>query len=264
MEQLSEANDDHIFVWHSYIFELALCLSYICSKTNLKGMEIYLQVSAAAIFLVPAVGYVMAIFDKRRQTVYDKMVARIVSVEAPEEAGDEVIGFFKRLPGKIVLAIVPVVIVALSTGAGVLMHRSDVNPMIKEALATATQWQQLDISRVQRKVIVEHTVQPGQTITADDVSEVRVPSKDIGPDQVVCTDLVIGKKPIVTLRPGDFLSLRDLPYKKAQEVRKQIFAEAAKNGTAGLCPHAKNRSTAVLQEFNTLIEVDQGQIFATT
>jgi flagella basal body P-ring formation protein FlgA/uncharacterized RDD family membrane protein YckC len=237
-------------------------VSYVCSKANLKGMEIYLYVSAAAIFLVPAVGYLMALFDKRHQTIYDKMVARIVSVEPVAEASQGPVTFFKRLPGKIILAIFPVLIVGLSTSIGVLMHRPDVNPMIKEALDTATQWQRLDISRVQRKVIVEHTVQPGQTITADDVSEVRVPSKDIGPDQVVCTDLVIGKKPIVTLRPGDFMSLRDLPYAKAQEVRKQIFAEAAKSGVVGLCPHAKNRSTAVLQQFRVLKSVTKGQIFA--
>jgi flagella basal body P-ring formation protein FlgA/uncharacterized RDD family membrane protein YckC len=247
------------------LFGVPICLngfvSYLCAKANLKGMEIYLYVSAAAVFLVPAIGYVMAIFDKKRQTVYDKMVARIVSVEPPVALSDGPVSFYRRLPGKIVLAFVPVFIVGLSTYIGIMLHRPDINPVIKEALDASKQWQELDISKVQRKVIMEHTVKPGVAITADDVSEIRVPSKDIGPDQVVCTDLVIGKRPIVTLRPGDFMSLRDLPYKKAQEVRNQIFAEATKNGAVGLCPHAKNRSASRLQQFRIVKAVGKGQIF---
>ena len=133
--------------------------------------------------------------------------------------------------------------------------------MVKEALEASAKWQELNISKVQRKVIVEHTIKPGQTITADDVSEIRVPSSDIGPDQVVCSDLVVGKQPIVTLKPGDFNSLRQLPYAKAQEVRKQLFADASKSGVVGLCPHAKNRSEPLMEEFRSVKEVDKDQIF---
>ncbi len=237
-------------------------VSYLCARANMKGLEIYLYISAAAVFVVPAIGYVMALFDKRRQTVYDKMVARIVSVEPPANAADGPVSFFRRLPGKILLAIVPIFIVGLSTGLGLLMHRPDINPIVREALEASKNWQDLDIARVQRKVIVERTVKPGQPITADDVSEIRVPSKDIGPDQVVCTDLVVGKSPIVTLHPGDFMSIRDLPYKKAQEVRKQLFAEAAKSGTVGMCPHARNRSVTLLQEFRIVKAVTKDQTFA--
>ncbi|MBS2007150.1 MAG: RDD family protein [Cyanobacteria bacterium SZAS TMP-1] len=235
-------------------------ISYLVAKANLEGMEIYLYVSAAAIFIIPAVGYAMALFDKRRQTFYDKMVARIVSVEPPPTDADGPVHFFKRVPGKIVLSVIPIFVVALSAGIGALAHRPDVNPVFREALDTPRQWQALDIARVQRKVIVERLVKAGDTITADDVSEVRVPSKDIGPEQVVCSDLVIGKKPIVTLKPGDFMTLRDLPYRKAQEVRKQLFAEAAKNGATGVCPHAKNRSAPSLNEFKILKDVPKGAV----
>jgi flagella basal body P-ring formation protein FlgA/uncharacterized RDD family membrane protein YckC len=237
-------------------------VSYLCARANMKGMELYLYISAAAVFLIPAVGYVMAIFDKRRQTVYDKMVARIVSVAPAGQASDGPVHFFRRLPGKILLAVVPIFIVALGGVIGVMMHRPDINPVIKEALDASQKWQELNIAKVQRKVIVERTVKPGVAITADDVSEIRVPSSDIGPDQVVCTDLVVGKKPIVTLRPGDFMSLRDLPYAKAQEVRKQLFADAAKNGVVGVCPHTKNRSTVVLQQFRLVKAVSKGDIFS--
>ncbi|MBU6454162.1 MAG: SAF domain-containing protein [Cyanobacteria bacterium REEB67] len=237
-------------------------VSFICARANLKGMEIYLYVTASAVFLIPLIGYLMALFDKKHQTVYDKMVARIVSVDPPEAEGDgQSMPFFKRLPGKILLAIIPVMIVALSTSIGTLLHRPEVNPLIREAIETPEKWQQLGVSRVQRKVIVEQTVKAGHVITADDVSEVRVPSTDIGPDQVVCTDLVVGKKPIVTLKPGDFMSLRDLPYARAQEARQQIFAEAARSGTVGLCPHAKNRSTAKLDEFRVVKAVDKDELF---
>jgi len=249
----------------SFLFGVPLFLnafvSYFCAKANLKGLEIYLYVSAAAVFLIPAIGYMMALFDKKHQTVYDKMVARIVSVEPPPDVVDGPVHFFKSLPGKITLAIVPVIIVALSTGIGVLVHRPEINPVVREALQATQEWKELDVARVQRKVMVEHTVKAGQMITADDVTEVRVPSKDVGLNQVVCTDFVVGKKPIVTLNPGEFMTLRDLPYKKAQEVRKQIFAEAAKNGVVGLCPHAKNRSTARLQEYRMVKNVKPGDLF---
>jgi len=237
-------------------------ISYFVARANLQGMELYLYMSGAAIFLIPAFGYLMAIFDKRRQTFYDKMVARIVSVEPPPTEQDGPVSFFKGLHGKLVLAAVPICIVAFGTVVGTLVHKPDVNPIYREALDTPKKWQELDIARVQRKVIVERPVKAGDTIGPDDVSEVRVPSKDVGPEQVVCKDLVVGKKPIVALKPGDIMTLRDLPYRKAQEVRKQVFAEAAKNGVTGLCPHAKNRSAVVLEQYKILKDIDSGMLLS--
>ena len=237
-------------------------VTYFVARAGLEGMEMYLYVSASAIFLIPAFGYLMAIFDQRRQTFYDKMVARIVSVEPPHTEEDGPVGFFHSLKGKIFLAAVPICIVAFGTVVGTMVHRPDVNPVYREALDTPKKWQELDIARVQRKVIVERTVKAGDTIGPDDVSEVRVPSKDVGPEQVVCKDLVVGRKPIVTLKPGDIMTLRDLPYRKAQEVRKQLFAEAAKNGATGICPHAKNRSAPVLIEYKILKDIDGGALLS--